>query len=855
MKANTILTSCTHEDDCPHCRQKRLKQKTLPDIKEKPVQSTRKPTFNIGGFPKPQKKYQPKKKKENVASKETVDFIKMLHSGHSCDVSNKNISANASWMGNVETPKVFPEITINNMRLGFAGEVLPFNVDLSPVNGLYNHGEDAWAAGYTLNEIGMLLRSNVTPQVRAMLGIVEAIHDRCLGINRTISYTTNEGTPVTFGGDFYGDNMYYKDISKELLFESLWLKNDVFASLCELVLSKTTTILTVAIGVLYKLVISSPPESLNYRAAMKHYFQEVKDEEKEDVVQRYLSLGIIGKLIEYVKILPKQTAIQALWIIIGFFRLGKDYQQFIQEDDKKQLVAQLSQKKSTTSLNIGYDTSQKALAMYIATNPDVMPFEIDEDWDVVEEISRGWIPETGKVLLMTSLIRNKSLEIENPNVLHQASVKGAIGYEFLKETIPLLTTDELQLIYDKCCYNDLYSALLCVAYASELLRRKEKLKKQFLFNDNLFTDPHHFQPIPKNFYQIFPTCEWNNSFPYYQLLLCSYMSGSTPKKLGYDWNELGSPAEGCCLSVLGDRYDIVVKHLSDICITFGIDSFTIIISYILYKYKLRNTELESYYLKHFISKFTQVTIQEAFPNYPDVLSIGFCSQNSLIIKQTFQLMIHILPFYSNGLLIHYTSVLNILNTPEPIHSIDMSLINSYIETFTNVSKDINFDYLKPAKDEIQRELAKRSGTDKFADDDIMLLQQSKEYQMMFNYITLYNQTSLNHPLLSYLILPFYHPSQSFLDALKYSIGSFGAVYPFSKSIYLKQSLNNEYISNAITIFKTSKRWNDVIAASISYTIVCEINEDSFTADFYKLTQQELTQLKNVTNSIFPNTFE
>ncbi|BFU26400.1 RPAP1 family protein [Entamoeba histolytica HM-1:IMSS-B] len=857
MEPPLILTTCTHEDDCPHCRLKQ-QPKGLPDIKEKPKRTATKPIFETKGFPSPQKKYQSTKKPE-IASKETVDFIKMLHKGHShCEVTKDTVSVNASWMGFVERPKVYPELTINNMRFGFAGEVLPFEVDLAAFSGLYNHGEDQWAAGYSFNEIGMLIRSNVVSQVRAMLGIIESICDRCNGIYREISYPQDDGTYFKIGGEQFGDKYYYKNISKEDVFRHLWLNNDVFASLCEVILNKDSTTLYYGIEVLYKMLICSPPDSLHFRAAMKNYFLETKtdDEKKEDIIQRYLKLHIVGKLIEYMKIIPSNIAVKALWITIGFFRLGKDYQSCISEDEKKQLVAQISQKKSPVSHNIGTDETEKALAHYIASEPDVLPISIDETWSLVDEISKGFIPENGKILLITSLVKNKSLEIDNVFSLHQAKPRGAIGYQFMKETIKLLTLEELEKVYCSCEYEDLFSALLCVSYAAEIIRRNGKLHKTFKFNQLFYSDELRFKPKDHKLYQILPTCDWEFEFPYFQLALCSVLSGNTLKEFQYHWNETGAPTEGICLSLLKGDFKLVIKHLPEICITFGKDCFILVLKMILKNAHLSGGQLEEYFFSHFINQFTEVTIGESFPQYPDILSIGFCSQNDDIVSQTFELVISLLPKYEEFIIPHYTSILNLLKMPQTIFNIKMDLIESYIKTFSQVSQSIIYDPLYTAKQEIKNILEEQkmkgaTNVDAIADqNDILLIQQSKEYQNMFANITLFNQTSLNHPLLSFLILPFYHPAPEFLEALQFSIGSFGTIYPFNKTMYLKTSDNSEYLRLIIQIYKSARQWNDVVAAALSYTIIKLCEEDQTNIKFYELTNTDINKMKNLVNNIF-----
>ena len=118
MKGNTIITNCTHQDDCPHCKA-RQPPKQLPDIQQRQKREARKPNFTTTGFPKPERKYEPKRKAQ-VASKETIDFMKMLHDGHEhCHVNEKTVSQNAEWMGYVDKPNEIPELTLSNARFGF----------------------------------------------------------------------------------------------------------------------------------------------------------------------------------------------------------------------------------------------------------------------------------------------------------------------------------------------------------------------------------------------------------------------------------------------------------------------------------------------------------------------------------------------------------------------------------------------------------------------------------------------------------------------------------------------------------------------------------------------------------------
>eukprot|EP00727_Mastigamoeba_balamuthi_P006635 m51a1_g2592 hypothetical protein (1156) ;mRNA; r:432702-437171 len=71
------------------------------------------------------------------------------------------------WTKDVVPPTVVPKpssLPVDKMRFGFAGEAVDPSADVPEASGLYHHGDDAWAAGYTLAEIAGLLRSTVPAQ-------------------------------------------------------------------------------------------------------------------------------------------------------------------------------------------------------------------------------------------------------------------------------------------------------------------------------------------------------------------------------------------------------------------------------------------------------------------------------------------------------------------------------------------------------------------------------------------------------------------------------------------------------------------------------------------------------------------
>ena len=121
----------------------------------------------------------------------------------------------------------------------------------------------------------MLLRSSVLSQVRAMLGIVDSICDRCNGINHVVTYSNDDNEPVVYGKEMPSDPlMYYGNITKKDVFTELWLSNDGFASLCEILFERESVLVGVTIDVLFKMMMLTQPISLQYRAGMKHFFQE-----------------------------------------------------------------------------------------------------------------------------------------------------------------------------------------------------------------------------------------------------------------------------------------------------------------------------------------------------------------------------------------------------------------------------------------------------------------------------------------------------------------------------------------------------------------------------------------------------
>ena len=138
-------------------------------------------------------------------------------------------------------------------------------------------------------------------------------------------------------------------------------------------------------------------------------------------------------------------------------------------------------------------------------------------------------------------------------------------------------------------------------------------------------------------------------------------------------------------------------------------------------------------------------------------------------------------------------------------------------------------------------------------NDELLLQQSQEYQKMLQYVNLYCQTSLNHPLFSFLILPYYYPTYDFINELQYSIGYFGKKYPFNKSLYLKQSDSSIFIRTIIDLYKRysqMNKWNDVLSASLSYTLYSLCQEDHSFIKFYNLTEEDLVVFKKLIDEYF-----
>ncbi|ELP85386.1 hypothetical protein EIN_086680 [Entamoeba invadens IP1] len=877
MNPNVLLTTCTHDENCPHCKQRQM-PKTLPDIKEKPKKTAKPLVFSPQGFPVPPKTYVSKKKEEAVTP-ETLSFLQMLHKGHKCcDVNEHTVSANANWMGYVKRPEKIPKLTEQNARFGFSGEIIPFEVDFVSNCGLYNHGEDQWAGGYSLKEIGMLLRSNVVSQVRAMLGIVQNIIAKTNGVNRTATYQLNGGGEVTLGNFDYE----HYGLKTDVIFKDLWLENDVFASLCEIVLKNESVTLKAAVSVL-RLLLSHDNLNLTFRVGTKAYyrhkepnnsfFKKFEEEEKysnspnsqnaskidEDVIERYLKLGIINRLTE---LMTSESGVQkeAMWCALCLFQLGEDYARFISPEEKKNFFIQISQNKTRAFQYIGKDEIERGLAVYLCSTRENLSIKLEDSFELVEESERGWIGEDGKVMMMAALIKRREIKIENAKDVHLLGVRGVYGFQLLKYSVPDLSDQDLSEIFERCEYRDLFSALLCCCYAAELIKRKINLKKTIYLPENFFEN--NYSPSKKRIFQILPTCDWEFDYPYYQLALISKMCGNEIKEFEFDFmrNCEYSPAEFLAFEILRNNLAVVIEKLSLVTLSFSVSSFVIITEGILRGQKSREKtqleHLEEYLFDHITPKFSEVTIEEAFPEYPDIISIGLCSMDRDIIEETFEIVTELLPRYGAFLEKHYLSVLNLLNKPESVFDVKADIVERYMKAFACATKERAFDPLLSAREEIKRVLdeQKKKSTDDLSalaeKDEMLLVQQSTEYQKMFGYITAFTQNSLNHPLLAFLILPFYTPSLDFIEAVQYSIGYFGKVYPFKRDIYLKTSESNEYVKMVIGVYKRSKKWDDVLAAAISYTILMKMKEDESNVEFMGLTDNDLQRMKKVLNTVF-----
>ena len=303
----------------------------------------------------------------------------------------------------------------------------------------------------------------------------------------------------------------------------------------------------------------------------------------------------------------------------------------------------------------------------------------------------------------------------------------------------------------------------------------------------------------------------------------------------------------------------MIETLPEICISYGKDCFVIALNHLFTTTSVKKSVLKEYFFEHLIDKFSEVTITEAFPQYPDILSIGFCSQNVEIISQTFVFITQLLPLYRSQIFNHYTSVMNLLQFPDILMNIPMDVITPYINTFAECSSKYHFDPLFKVRTEITEMIEKQKAKQnknklqQFIDEnDLLLIQQSDDYQKMLGYVTTYCQTSLNHPLLSFLILPYCYQSVDFLEELQYSIGFFGTKHPFSHDVYLKQTDSATYLRLVTSLFKKyskMKRWNDVLAASLSYTLISFCESDPSNMEFYELTEEDLATMNSLITSL------
>ncbi|XP_042233648.1 RNA polymerase II-associated protein 1-like [Homarus americanus] len=106
------------------------------------------------------------------------------------------------WMTNMPKPKPLKDSEGFVARFNFEGDILPYDADVSYREGLHHHGEEPGRAGYTLDELFILIRSQVLQQrhlgLRTLANILrnakEGLYDTC--VNPSVVQLTVEAGAV-----------------------------------------------------------------------------------------------------------------------------------------------------------------------------------------------------------------------------------------------------------------------------------------------------------------------------------------------------------------------------------------------------------------------------------------------------------------------------------------------------------------------------------------------------------------------------------------------------------------------------------------------------------------------------------
>ncbi|KAG0710172.1 RNA polymerase II-associated protein 1 [Chionoecetes opilio] len=116
-------------------------------------------------------------------SEEQIAFIRSLRKG-----GGKLEMDKLKWMSDMPAPKPLKDNEGFVARFNFKGDILPYNADISYRQALHHHGEEPGRAGYSLDEIFQLVRSQVVQQRHQGLSILgeifrnakEGLYDLCL---------------------------------------------------------------------------------------------------------------------------------------------------------------------------------------------------------------------------------------------------------------------------------------------------------------------------------------------------------------------------------------------------------------------------------------------------------------------------------------------------------------------------------------------------------------------------------------------------------------------------------------------------------------------------------------------------
>ena len=114
------------------------------------------------------------------AANEVIDVLNAIYKRDSAR-ARKAPNPLAEWNADAEPPAVVPDVRdveTADIRFGFDGAIIPPGTDIPTSAGLHHHGGDQWAAGYTINELCVLMRSSFPSQRVEALRIVENILTR-----------------------------------------------------------------------------------------------------------------------------------------------------------------------------------------------------------------------------------------------------------------------------------------------------------------------------------------------------------------------------------------------------------------------------------------------------------------------------------------------------------------------------------------------------------------------------------------------------------------------------------------------------------------------------------------------------